>query len=192
MFHIISTPTNHIILGFPWLQTHNPVLSWKEGELISWSLYCQHHCLRKLQTRPCLKTTNESPDSQVNISIPQEYQDLWEVISKEKSRQLPPHGYDHRVMPYGLTNAPAAFQSFIHEIFRNMLHQYVIAYIDDILIYSSTYKDTHVRTILNRLLTHQLYVKVEKCTFHEDYHISGLCHIERRSGNGHWESKSRH
>ncbi|KAK3542544.1 hypothetical protein QTP86_028677 [Hemibagrus guttatus] len=86
MFHIISTPTNHIILGFPWLQSHNTVLSWKEGELINWSPYCQHHCLRKLQTHLCLTTTVESPDIQVNISIPKEYQDLREVFSKERAR----------------------------------------------------------------------------------------------------------
>ncbi|XP_016359562.1 RNA-directed DNA polymerase homolog [Sinocyclocheilus anshuiensis] len=44
--------------------------------------------------------------------------------------------YEYQVMPYGLANAPAVFQSFINEIFRDLLNQYVIAYIDDILIYS--------------------------------------------------------
>ncbi|XP_048010533.1 uncharacterized protein LOC125244504 [Megalobrama amblycephala] len=41
-------------------------------------------------------------------------------------------------MPYGLANAPAVFQSFINEIFRDILNKYVVAYIDDILIYSKS------------------------------------------------------
>ncbi|KAI2666927.1 Transposon Tf2-6 polyprotein [Labeo rohita] len=39
-------------------------------------------------------------------------------------------------MPYGLANSPSIFQNFMNEIFRDMLHQFVIIYIDDILIYS--------------------------------------------------------
>jgi len=71
-------------------------------------------------------------------------------------------------MPYGLANSPAVFQSFINEIFRDILNKYVIAYIDDILIYfksESEHKD-HVKTVLSRLLENQLYVKAEKCEFH--------------------------
>lgn len=83
-------------------------------------------------------------------------------------------------MPYGLANSPAVFQSFINEIFRDLLDQYVVAYIDDILIYSKSEEDHigHVRTVLERLLTNHLYVKAEKCEFHVKqtsflgYHIS--------------------
>ncbi|KAK3514046.1 hypothetical protein QTP70_002507 [Hemibagrus guttatus] len=66
--------------------------------------------------------------------------------------------YKYLVMPYGLTNAPAVFQAFINEIFS----KYVITYIDDILIYSTSYD------VLTRLLQHQLYVKSEKYEFHKD------------------------
>ncbi len=44
--------------------------------------------------------------------------------------------YEYIVMPYGLANSPAVFQSFINEIFRDLLNKCVVAYIDDILIYS--------------------------------------------------------
>ncbi|KAK3515182.1 hypothetical protein QTP70_009592 [Hemibagrus guttatus] len=76
--------------------------------------------------------------------------------------------YEYRVMPYGLANAPAVFQSFINEIFRDILNKYVVAYIDDILIYSKSEEEHqgHVRTVLTRLLENQLYVKAEKCEFH--------------------------
>ena len=76
--------------------------------------------------------------------------------------------YEYSVMPYGLANAPSVFQSFINEIFRDILNHYVIAYIDDILIYSKTREQHihHVRNVLSRLLANNLYVKAEKCEFH--------------------------
>lgn len=50
-----------------------------------------------------------------------------------------------------------------------MLDRWVIVYIDDILIYSSTYEEhvQHVRAVLQRLIEHQLYAKAEKCEFHQ-------------------------
>ena len=39
-------------------------------------------------------------------------------------------------MPFGLSNAPAAFQHFMNEIFADLLDVYVIIYLDDLLIYS--------------------------------------------------------
>ncbi|KAL0185566.1 hypothetical protein M9458_017236, partial [Cirrhinus mrigala] len=88
--------------------------------------------------------------------------------------------YEYQVMPYGLANAPAVFQSFINEIFEDLLNKYVIAYIDDILLCSKSEAEhiDHVRTVLSRLLENQLYVKAEKCEFHVSqtsflgYHVS--------------------
>ncbi|KAL0154822.1 hypothetical protein M9458_049085 [Cirrhinus mrigala] len=76
--------------------------------------------------------------------------------------------YEYQVMPYGLANAPAVFQSFINEILKDFMNKFVIAYIDDILIFSKSEAEhiTHVRAVLSRLLDHQLYVKAEKCEFH--------------------------
>ncbi|KAK3513637.1 hypothetical protein QTP70_028824 [Hemibagrus guttatus] len=73
-------------------------------------------------------------------------------------------------MPYGLTNAPAVFQAFINEIFKDLIDLYVVIYIDDILIYSASYDNHvhHVTTVLTWLLCHQLYVKAKKCEFHKD------------------------
>ncbi|KAK3533627.1 hypothetical protein QTP70_023381 [Hemibagrus guttatus] len=78
--------------------------------------------------------------------------------------------YEYLVMSYGLTNAPAVFQAFINEIFRDVLNQYVTAYIDKILIYSSTYEEHvhHARAVLTWLLQHRLHIKAEKCEFHRD------------------------
>ncbi|KAK3516224.1 hypothetical protein QTP70_006371 [Hemibagrus guttatus] len=60
--------------------------------------------------------------------------------------------YEYLVMPYGLTNAPAVFQAFINEVFKDLIDRHVIALIDDILIYSRSYED-HVCQILIVLTT---------------------------------------
>ncbi len=309
-FYIIDSPRYEIILGYPWLSTHDPVLSWNHGELTHWSEFCRNHCMPVNMPQPCLTTSAEDPASASSFKIPAYYQDFSDVFSKSKASQLPPHcpwdctidllhnamppkskvyplsrheskamedyieealnlgfirpstspaaagfffvekkdgglrpcidyrglnnvtvkfryplplvpaaleqlreakiytkldlrsaynlirikegdewktaflttggHYEYLVMPFGLANAPAVFQSFINEIFRDMLNQYVIVYIDDILIYSKSEDEhiKHVQTILSRLQEHQLFVKAEKCEFHVQhttflgYHIS--------------------
>ena len=44
--------------------------------------------------------------------------------------------YEYLVLPFGLKNVPATFQSFINSILRPYLEKCVILYLDDILIYS--------------------------------------------------------
>jgi len=41
-------------------------------------------------------------------------------------------------MPFGLYNAPAMFQDMINHIFRDLHDQGLVAYIDDLFIYTST------------------------------------------------------
>ncbi|KAL0154077.1 hypothetical protein M9458_050536 [Cirrhinus mrigala] len=76
--------------------------------------------------------------------------------------------YEYRVMPFGLSNSPSIFQSFMNDVFRDMLAKWVIIYIDDILIYSNSMSKyiQHVRKVLQRLIQYQLYAKLEKCEFH--------------------------
>ncbi|XP_029473211.1 uncharacterized protein LOC115099620 [Rhinatrema bivittatum] len=75
--------------------------------------------------------------------------------------------YEYLVMPFGLCNAPAVFQNLMNEVFREMLHSFVIVYLDDILIYSqdlSTHRQ-HVKRMLQALRDNHLYAKFEKCQF---------------------------
>ena len=72
-------------------------------------------------------------------------------------------------MPYGLVNAPSVFQDFIHEVLREFLHKFVLVYIDDILIYSRSLAEhrCHVAEVLQCLRAFHLYLKAEKCSFHQ-------------------------
>jgi len=61
--------------------------------------------------------------------------------------------YQYRVMPFGLVNAPATFQTLMNEILREFLDQGVMVYINNILIYSETLEEhiILVRKILQQL-----------------------------------------
>ncbi len=87
-----------------------------------------------------------------------------------KTAFLTPTGhYEYRVMPYGLVNAPSIFQDFMHEVLREFLHRFVIVYIDDILIYSRSPAEHrhHVAEVLKQLQKFHVFLKEEKCTFHQ-------------------------
>ncbi|KAK3545455.1 hypothetical protein QTP70_007692 [Hemibagrus guttatus] len=57
----------------------------------------------------------------------------------------------------------------MNEIFRDMLHRFVVVYIDDILIYSPNLSDhvDHIKQVLHRLCHYHLYLKLDKCEFHQ-------------------------
>ncbi|GJF00601.1 related to transposon-encoded proteins [Phanerochaete sordida] len=78
--------------------------------------------------------------------------------------------FEWLVIPEGLTNAPAAFQRFMNDVFRDMLDESVIVYLDDVLIYSDTPEEhrKHVCKVLHRLRQHDIYAKAPKCQFHTD------------------------
>ncbi|KAK3549027.1 hypothetical protein QTP70_027751, partial [Hemibagrus guttatus] len=301
-FYVTSSPANPVILGFPWLQCHDPQISWRSGELVYWSPACLERCLWDQASRPCrtscvTETFLATPDH-----FPRAYTEFWEVFwevfSEERAAQLPSHQpwdcaidllpnsspprgwvyplslpeakameeyietalaaghiwpstslvaagfffmgkkdgglrpcidyqglnaitvlypyplplvpaaleqlrgariftkldlrsayslvrirkgdewktafhtthghYEYRVMPFGLTNAPAVFQALINGVFQDMLGKWVIAYIDDILVYSTSPEEhvQHVREVLSRLQQHHLYVNLDKCEFH--------------------------
>ncbi|GBG84241.1 hypothetical protein CBR_g38212 [Chara braunii] len=75
--------------------------------------------------------------------------------------------YEFTVMPFGLTNAPATFQRAMNDIFRDILEQYVLVYLDDILVYSRSIEEhlKHLHDVLDRLRRHGFYAKLSKCRF---------------------------
>ena len=75
--------------------------------------------------------------------------------------------YEFTVTPFGLTNEPAAFMNLMHRIFQPYLDQFVVVFVDDILIYSQSEweHEYHLRIVLQLLRDHQLYAKFSKCEF---------------------------
>lgn len=75
--------------------------------------------------------------------------------------------YEFLVMLFGLANAPASFMDLMIRIFREYLDHFVVVFVDDILIYSTSEEEheAHLRVVLDLLRKHQLYAKFEKCEF---------------------------
>ncbi|GKU99598.1 hypothetical protein SLEP1_g12422 [Rubroshorea leprosula] len=69
--------------------------------------------------------------------------------------------YEFIVMPFGLTNAPARFMDLINRVFSKYLDQFVVVFIDDILVYSSSHAlhEKHLRTVLETLRSERLFAK---------------------------------
>src|SRR5437588_12776905 len=88
--------------------------------------------------------------------------------------------YEYTVMPCGLCNAPATFQSMINDVFHDLLDEGVVVYLDDILIYNEDEK-SHielVRRVMERIRKAKLCCSIKKSCIHASkieflgYHIS--------------------
>ena len=68
-------------------------------------------------------------------------------------------------MPFEITNAPATFMDLMNRVFKNYLDEFVIIFIDDILIYSKEENQhvEHLRIMLQTLKDQRLYAKFKKC-----------------------------
>ena len=68
--------------------------------------------------------------------------------------------FEFTVMPSGLMNAPAAFMDLMHRVFKSYFDQFVVVFVDNILINSKSEEEheDHLRIILQVLRDHQLYV----------------------------------
>ncbi|XP_058757900.1 uncharacterized protein LOC131631138 [Vicia villosa] len=75
--------------------------------------------------------------------------------------------YEYAVMSFGVSNAPGVFMEYMNHIFHAYLDQFVVVFIDDILIYSKSEEDhaEHLRTALQVLKDNKLFAKLSKCEF---------------------------
>ena len=75
--------------------------------------------------------------------------------------------FEFTVIPFGLTNAPTTFMDLMHRVFQPYLDQFVVVFVDGILIYSQSEweNEYYLRIVLQLLRDHQLYAKFSKCEF---------------------------
>jgi hypothetical protein len=75
--------------------------------------------------------------------------------------------YEFIVMSFGLTNAPAAFMEAMNRMLHEFLDDFVVVFLDDILIYSKTEAEheQHLHLVLGALRKNQFYGKLKKCPF---------------------------
>src|SRR6266498_3819471 len=96
----------------------------------------------------------------------------WQVEIDENSQDIiafvTPWGlYQFNVMLFGLTNAPATFQRLMNYVLHDYLNDFVVVYLDDILICSDTFKEhlAHLRKVFIKLQEANLVIKLKKCKF---------------------------
>ena len=75
--------------------------------------------------------------------------------------------YQWKVLPFGLSNAPATFQKMMNSVLQPFLDSCVVVYMDDILIYSKTLDShlQHLDQVLATLAANNLFCRLDKCQF---------------------------
>lgn len=85
-FQVISSPKFLLVIGYPWLQRHNPSFDWLHAEVLSWSPQCSKSCFQKVAKVLCTSSLS---------SLLEEYRDFSGVFDKGQAGSLPPHrSYD--------------------------------------------------------------------------------------------------
>ena len=87
-FYVLHAPTALLVLGRPWLDKHDPHISWSSGRILGWSVACHANCLRSALS-PSSGTKPSVPPPSL-AGIPSAYHNLALVFSKGK-RTFPPH-----------------------------------------------------------------------------------------------------
>ncbi|XP_073500632.1 uncharacterized protein [Phyllobates terribilis] len=94
----------------------------------------------------------------------------WQVpvaeADKEKTAFTTPMGLsEFNCMPFGLCNAPGTFQRLMECCLGHRNFETVLLYLDDVIVYSTTYKDhlKHLAEVFDALASYGLKVKPSKC-----------------------------
>ena len=97
---------------------------------------------------------------------------FWHIVlvetDREKTGFATKRGFWRwKVLPMGLMNSPGTFQKAMDEILAEYRWKFCLVFIDDILIFSRTFKEhlEHLRLVLAKLREHGLFAKLKKCKF---------------------------
>ena len=94
--------------------------------------------------------------------------------SKAKTAFVTPFGkYEFNAVPFGLVQAPAYFQQLISIVLQDC-SDFVMAYLDDIIIFSQNEEDhlKHIKIIFKKLKKADLKLKESKCNFFKRKYIT--------------------
>lgn len=112
----------------------------------------------------------------------------WQIpmdeADKEKTAFSTPDGlYEFNVMPFGLCNAPATFERMIDTVLRGLKWKTCLCYLDDIVVFSSTFDDHLQRLdeVLTCLSNAGLQLNTKKCHFGSTT-IKVLGHLVNKDG----------
>lgn len=112
----------------------------------------------------------------------------WQIpmheVDKEKTAFSTPDGlYEFNVMPFGLCNAPATFERMIDTVLRGLKWKTCLCYLDDIVVFSSTFTDHLQRLdeVLTCLSNAGLQINTKKCRFASTT-IKVLGHLVSKDG----------
>lgn len=95
-----------------------------------------------------------------------------QILVKEEDRSKTafstPYGhYEFNRMPFGLKNAPATFQRLINSVLREHINKICVVYLDDILIFSTSFQEhlVNIRKVFKKLREANLKIQINKCKF---------------------------
>ncbi|KAK3533899.1 hypothetical protein QTP70_034891 [Hemibagrus guttatus] len=96
---VLEESTAYVILGRPWLEQHNPILSWKTGEVLKWGDTCFTDCFSEFPVPrspnpkhlPVRATSIESPLENRSVDIPACYAHFSNIFCPKRASKLPPH-----------------------------------------------------------------------------------------------------
>uniref|UniRef100_A0A8C5PTR9 ribonuclease H n=1 Tax=Leptobrachium leishanense TaxID=445787 RepID=A0A8C5PTR9_9ANUR len=122
-FQIIESPSCPVVLGFPWLVEHNPVIDWVQRDIKYWSPRCQSKCLGKVNVIGSLNIATAPP---LSTEVPEHYLDLKEVFSKSRTEVLPPHRpYDCAINLLPGTMPPRGHVYPLSQKENNIMEEYI-------------------------------------------------------------------
>ncbi|KAK3528500.1 hypothetical protein QTP70_000474 [Hemibagrus guttatus] len=96
---VLEDSTADVILGHPWLEQHNPIISWRTGEILKWGNQCFNDCfpefpipsIPKSEKVQVYTTSVESPLEKRSTDIPACYSHFSDVFCPKEASKLPPH-----------------------------------------------------------------------------------------------------